>query len=432
MRAWVIDGGQPLRGAVRIAGSKYSALAAIPACLLADSPTILHNVPDILDVSAYLDVLRAMGAQVERCGGTVRIDPHGSTWRQLPTEWSGALRASTYMSAVQLVRWGKAWVGLPGGDRLGKRPLDLHVKVLHAMGAEIALGPEALEGTADGLHGAHIYLDVPSVGATVQFMLAAVRAQGESRLDNAYVAPFIVDLANLLNEMGGHVHGAGTQSIRILGRPRLSGVEHTLIGDQAEAFTFLALAAACHGRIRTEGVEVAHLASGLSKLQEAGATFVAGDGWVEVASEGSLRAVDVQTGPLPAFYTDYQPPLAAALATASGASRIVENVWPERFGYATALESMGAMVRVQRNELTVVGSRQLHGAEVTAQESRAAAACAIACLAAHGQSLVTGVQHLDRVCEAFVPKLQGLGARIEERRVAAGGPRTDDGAVGRG
>ncbi len=419
VRGWLIEGGSALHGAVRIGGSKYSALAAIPACLLADGPSVLHNVPDILDVRAYLALLESFGATVQRSDRSVRIDPGGACWHPVPTEWSTSLRASTYMLAVQLVRWGQAWVGLPGGDRLGKRPLDLHLKVLRAVGAEVEMTAQATEGGARRLHGAHVYLDVPSVGATVQAMLAGVRAEGETRLENAYIAPFIVDLANLLNEMGADVRGAGTSTVRIYGRPVLVGTEHSLIADQAEAFTYLAAAAATRGRVRVHGgVEASHLTSGLRKLEESGAVWRSGDGWVEVEVPQGLGAIDVQTGPLPAFYTDYQPPLAAVLATASGVSRIVENVWPERFGYASALEALGAPSRVRDNELTVVGARQLHGAEVEASESRSAAACAIACLAAEGRSTVRGVEPLDRVCEAFVPKLLSLGARIQETQTA--------------
>ena len=415
MRAWRIGGGRALRGQVRVGGSKYSALAAIPACALADGPSTLHNVPDILDVTSYLQMLHHCGADVRRDGGTVRIDPRGLKPRPLSAAWSAGLRASTYMLGVQLVLWGEAEVGLPGGDRIGSRPLDLHVKALQAMGAEV--GPSAdggaMRARAARLRGAHVYFDQPSVGATVQAMLAAVRAEGETRLENAYVGSFIVDLANILCAMGADIRGAGTSSVRILGVPRLHGVEHALSGDQAEAFAFLAAAAATGGCVRVSGIEAQGIGAGLAKLKEAGAELESGPDWVLLRGPQRLAAVDVQTGPLPAFYTDYHPPLAAALATAAGASRIVETVWRERFGYADGLRAMGADVRVEGCSALIRGAH-LHGAVVHAEESRAAAAYAIAGLAAATESLVTGIGHIERVCERFVAKLQDLGAPIAE------------------
>jgi UDP-N-acetylglucosamine 1-carboxyvinyltransferase len=415
VRAWRIWGGTPLRGEVRVGGSKYSALAAIPACCLADGPCVLHNVPDILDVRSYLEMLEACGAEVERAGSTVRIDARGLRYQPLPRSWSASMRASPYMLAVQLVRWGTAEVGLPGGDRIGTRPLDLHVKALRALGAEV--GPSAdgaaLCARAARLRGAHIYLDQPSVGATVQALLAAVCTEGETRIDNAYVGPFIVDLANFLCAMGAQVRGAGTSTVRVRGVSALHGAEHTLIGDQAEAFTYLAAGAATGGHLRVTGIEADDVGAGLTKLQEAGAECTSGPGWIEVRGPERLRAVDVQTGPLPAFYTDYHPPFAAALATASGVSRIVETQWRERFGYAEGLRVMGAEVRVEGCSALIRGAR-LHGATVQAGESRAAAAYAIAGLCAAGETVVTGVQHVERVCEHFVEKLQGLGAAIRE------------------
>lgn len=420
MRAWRIGGETALDGEVRVGGSKYSALAAIPACALAEGPSVLRNVPDILDVQAYLHMLSACGARVRREGATVEIDPRGLTRQPLPASWSAGLRASTYMLAVQLVLWGTAEVGLPGGDQIGSRPLDLHVKALRAMGAEV--GPSAdgsaICGCVEHLRGAHVYFDQPSVGATVQALLAAVRAEGETRLDNAYVGPFVVDLANMLRAMGADIRGAGTSSVRVLGVAELHPVDHTLIGDQAEAFAFLAAGAATGGRVRVCGIEAEDVGSGLSKLSEAGAAYQAGPGWIELHGPRRLRAIDVQTGPLPAFYTDYHPPLAAALATAAGVSRIVETQWRQRFSYAGGLRAMGADVRVEGPAGLIRGGR-LHGAVVEATESRAAAAYAIAGLAASGETLVTGVHHVERVCEHFVEKLQSLGAGLVETVLAA-------------
>ena len=396
-------------------GSKYSALAAIPALALANGPSVLHNVPDILDVRSYVEMLSECGARVRRDGSDLEIDSRGLRHMPLPASWSAGLRASTYMLATQLVLWGEAEVGLPGGDRIGSRPLDLHVKALRAMGADV--GPSAdgaaICARASRLHGAHVYFDQPSVGATVQALLAAVRAEGETRLENAYVGPFIVDLANMLRAMGAEVHGAGTSSVRVVGVSELHPVEHTLIGDQAEAFTMLAAGVSSGGAVRVSGIEPADVGAGLSKLREAGAESRVGPGWVEMEGPRRLRAVDVQTGPLPAFYTDYHPPLAAVLASAEGISRIVETQWRERFAYSEGLRAMGAHVRVRGAAALIRGGR-LHGASVLARESRAAAAYAIAGLSAGGESLVLGIHHIERVCERFVGKLQGLDADIAE------------------
>ncbi len=419
MRAWRIQGGRPLRGDVAVDGSKYSALAAIPACALANGACTLRNVPDILDVRAYVQMLRAGGADVSWHGATLHIDARALKRRALPPDWSAGLRASTYMLAVQLVRWHEAEVGLPGGDRIGTRPLDMHVKALQALGAEV--GPSAdgaaIAARCTGLKGGHVYFDQPSVGATVQALLAAVLADGETRLENAYVGPFIVDLANLLGAMGADIRGAGTSTVRIRGVRALSGVDHTLIGDQAEAFTFMAAAAATGGSVRVCGIDAQTIGSGVTKLREAGAEVAVEESAVRVTGPRRLLAVDVQTGPLPAFYTDYHPPLAAALATASGASRIVETVWRERFGYAAGLRAMGADVTVEGSCAVIRGGR-MRGADVVATESRAAAAYAIAALAASGESRVSGIHHIERVCERFTEKLASLGARIEESGTA--------------
>ena len=415
VRAWRIVGGRQMRGEVRVGGSKYSALAAIPALALANGSSVLHNVPDIVDVASYVEMLADCGARIRRQGSDLEIDATGLQRLPLPSSWSTGLRASTYMLAIQLVLWGQAEVGLPGGDRIGTRPLDFHVKALRAMGAEV--GPSADGGAicarADRLHGAHVYFDQPSVGATVQALLAAVRAEGETRLDNAYVGPFIVDFANMLRAMGAEIHGAGTSSVRVVGVPALRPVEHTLIGDQAEAFALLAAGVSTAGAVRVVGIDAGDIGAGLWKLREAGASTRQGPGWVEVQGPRRVRPVDVQTGPLPAFYTDYHPPLAAVLASAEGASRIVETQWRERFAYADGLRAMGADVRIRGAAAMIRGAR-LRGATVVARESRAAAAYAVAGLAAAGESLVLGVHHVERVCERFVGKLQDLDAAIAE------------------
>jgi len=420
-----------VRGKVAVAGSKYSALAAIPAALLAEQPTHIGNAPDIRDTRDYCALLGQMGARVQRQGCAILIDPRDAAFTPVSPEWAEGLRASYYMVGAQLGRWGRAEVGLPGGDRIGRRPIDLHVKVLRAMGAEVELdipGRVIRARRTDRLQGASIYLDTPSVGATAQAMICGVLARGETRIENAYVAAFIVDLAELLNAMGADVRGAGTQLIRIRGVQALHGAKHALIGDQAEAFTYLAAAAASGGEVRVEGIEPAQLGSGLAKLSDAGAETCSGPGYVQVRGPARLRATDVTTGPLPSFYTDYQPPMAAALATAEGVSRVAETVWPERFGYAEGLQAMGAQVRRGSGSITIGGVRQLKGQRVVAAESRAAAAYVVAGICAEGVTRITGTEHLERVYSDLPGKLRALGVDIVEApadgdaAAEAGGP----------
>ncbi len=430
MSEWLLRGDRSVQGTVQVAGSKYSALAAIPAALLAQEPTVIGNAPDIRDTRDYCALLSQVGARAERAGCAIRIDPREADFAPVPPEWAEGLRASYYMVGAQLARWGRAEVGLPGGDRIGRRPIDLHVKVLRAMGAEVELdipGRLIRARRSGRLQGASIYLDTPSVGATAQAMICAVLARGQTRIENAYVAAFIVDLAEMLNAMGADVRGAGTRLVRIRGVQALHGAEHALIGDQAEAFTYLAAAAASGGEVRVMGIEPGQLgASAFAKLAEAGAETEAGPGYVQVRGPARLRATDITTGPLPAFYTDYQPPMAAALATAEGVSRIAETVWPERFGYAEGLAAMGAQVRRGVGEITIGGVRRLRGRTVVATESRAAAAYVVAGLCAEGSTRIAGAEHLERVYSNLAAKLRSLGADILE---LGRGDRDDRGAA---
>lgn len=418
MADWLIRGDRVAQGTVRVAGSKYSALAAIPAALLADGETVICNAPDIRDTRDYCALLRLIGARAEhRDPSTIAIDPRRAEFAPVAPEWAEGLRASYYMVGAQLVRWGRAEVGLPGGDRLGRRPIDLHVKVLRALGAEVELDVpgRVIRARRHGrLRGANIYLDTPSVGATAQAMICGVLAEGETRVENAYVAAFIVDLAELLNAMGADIRGAGTRVLRIHGVPALRGTHHDLIGDQAEAFTLLAAAAASGGDVTVEGIEPNQLSSGLAKLAEVGAVAAAGSGYVRVRGPQRLKPTDVVTGPLPSFYTDYQPPMAAALATAEGVSRIRETVWPERFSYADGLAAMGAQVRRGHGFITIAGTRRLRGRRVIADESRSAAAYVVAGLAAEGATHLVGTHHLERVYSDLLGKLRRLGVDVEE------------------
>jgi len=441
MERVVIEGGHRLTGRVRVSGSKYAALAALPAALLAGSPSVLENVPDITDVRSYLDILSRLGAGVERPEpGVVRIDPRGLAGHAVPYQLARAMRASYYLLPVLAARIGRAEIALPGGDDIGPRPIDQHIKGFRAMGMEIVLEHGAIRGCPgpSGLRGASIYLDVVSVGATINLILGAVVAEGTTTLINCDRGPYVVDVANFLNQMGARVQGAGTDTIRIIGvgrRRSLSGCRHALIPDQSEAATLMSATAATGGDVRLEGIIPGHVEAMTIKLREAGAIIDEGEDWLRVRSPHRLRGVQVKTQPYPGFFTDFQPPLTALLTTAEGTSVVVETVWPGRLKYIDELRAMGADVQVANQTAVIRGVAGLGGARVTAGDLRAGAALVIAGLMAEGRTEVRGIDHADRGYERLDEKLRRLGAEI--KRVGAspppdGGWRSDDEGMGSG
>ncbi len=419
MQSLFIQGGNPLRGRIRVSGSKYSALAALPATLLADSPTVLENVPDIADVRIYIDILNGIGAKAERLGpGVVRVDPRGVNRHEVPYELARSMRASYYLLPVLTVRAGEAEVSFPGGDDIGPRPIDLHLMGFRRLGMEVRVEHGAIltRSGPGGPRGASIYLDMISVGATINMMLAAVLATGVTTIIGCDRGPHIVNVADLLNSMGAQVQGAGTDTIRVFGlgpRGRLSGCHHSLIPDLSEAATFMAAAVATCGEVVVEGVVPRHVEAMTLKLREAGATVLENGDSVAVRGTGRLRAISkVKTGPYPTFFTDFQPPLTALLTTADGTSMVVETVWMGRLRYIAELQALGANVQVTNNTAVIQGVPALSGARVTAGDLRAGAALTIAGLMAEGRTEVRGIEHADRGYERFDEKLRGLGALV--------------------
>lgn len=415
MTALRVKGQTRLAGKVAVSGSKYVALSVIPAALLANSPSTIENLPDISDVAVYADILRQLGAKVEyNRQGWMRIDPSGLNSHVADQTLVKRMRASYYLLGVLLARFGKAEVALPGGDDLGPRPIDQHLKGFRSLGAEAIIEHGLVKVRADRLKGNHsIYLDVLTVGATINLMLAAVLAEGTTVISNAYRGPFIVDLANFLNAMGARVFGAGTETIRVQGVSELHGCEHAIIPDQSEAATLMVAAAMTRGDVTLVNTIPDHLESITAKLQEAGVDIECCDDKIRVRCDRRVKAVSVKTQPLPGFFTDFQAPMSALLTTADGMSMVTETIWDERFEHLNQMVKMGAQVRIAGRTAIIEGVPRLTGAEVHGTDLRASAALLMAAMAAEGDSVVTGFEHADRGYERLDQKFVSLGAQIE-------------------
>lgn len=414
MASLIVQGETRLTGRVRIGGSKNASVAIMPATLLGAGPSRLEDLPDINDVKVFSEILRALGARVSRQeDGSVIIDPSSLSQWTAPYELVKRLRASYYLLGVLLGLFGMAEVALPGGCDIGLRPIDQHLKGFRALGAEVAMEHGIVKLRAKELRGAEIYLDVVSVGATINIMLAATLAKGTTVIENAAKEPHIVDLANLLNAMGARVQGAGTDIIKIRGTDRLSGCTHAVIPDDIEAGTYVMMAAATHGDVRVENVIPKHLESVTAKLREAGVVVEENGDWVRIVSPERLRAVNVKTLPYPGFPTDLQQPFVAMMTTAEGVSVVHETIWDNRFGYANELMRMGAHIKVDGRTAIIEGVPKLFGIPVRSKNDlRAGAALIIAALCAEGESEVDGMEYVDRGYEKIDEKMRSLGANV--------------------
>jgi UDP-N-acetylglucosamine 1-carboxyvinyltransferase len=412
MNTLKIKGGRPLIGRVQIGGAKNSAVAVIPATVLAESGCEIENLPEIRDVDVYAEILRDLGAVVTKNGNCLFVDPSRLSPFPLPDHKVKKLRASYYLIGALLGRFGEVTIGLPGGCDLGPRPIDQHIKGLKALGATVRQSGGILHIHAPELRGARIFLDVISVGATINIMLAAVRAKGVTVIENAAKEPEIVDVATFLNAMGAQVKGAGTDVIRIRGVSRLRGCRHAIIPDRIEAGTYLIAAAATRGEVSVEQVIPRHLEPLTAKLREMGARVREEDETVWVQGSDRYRAVDVKTAPYPGFPTDLQQPLTALLTQAEGVSVVTENIYSARFKQVPELARMGARIRVAGTTAIVEGPTPLYGTPVTATDLRAGASLLIAGLAAEGETEIAGVGHIDRGYERLEEKLKLLGAEI--------------------
>ncbi|HEN2070697.1 TPA: UDP-N-acetylglucosamine 1-carboxyvinyltransferase [Enterococcus faecium] len=415
MKKIVIKGNRPLAGEVTISGAKNSAVALIPAAILADSPVILEGVPDIQDVHSLIEILEIMGATVHFSNNILEIDPREVVSIPMPHGKINSLRASYYFMGTLLGKFGEAVVGLLGGCYLGPRPIDLHVKGFEALGAEVTNehGAMYLRTENKGLRGNRIFMDVVSVGATINVMLAAVKAKGQTVIENAAREPEIIDVATLLNNMGAKVRGAGTDVIRIEGVETLHGCRHFMIPDRIEAGTYLALAAAVGNGIKVKNVIFEHLESFIAKLQEIGVHMKISEDEIEVYPSKELKPANIMTYPYPGFATDLQQPLTALLLMTTGTSEIIDTIYAKRVNHVPELARMGADITVEGNMIIVNGPNKLHGTEVVASDLRAGACLVIAGLLAEGTTTIYNVDYILRGYDHIIEKLTALGASIE-------------------
>ncbi len=428
MRKYVIRGGRPLYGKVEISGAKNAAVGIIPAALLVEGPCRIENIPAISDVDLLLNILRQLGAGVRMINRTtVEVDCTGARCMTVPYDAGRKLRGSYYLLGAMLGRFGEAEVPLPGGCDFGSRPIDQHLKGLAALGADVRVEKGYMCAKAKGgrMKGNQIYLDVASVGATMNLMLAAVLAEGTTVIENTAKEPHIVDLANFLNSMGAEITGAGTDVIKIRGVEKLRGGEYSIIPDQIEAGTYMAAVAAAGGEVRVCSVIPKHLECITAKLVEMGAEVEEDGDSVIVRRSGPLQRTNVKTMFYPGFPTDMHPQIAAVLCLAQGTSVITEGVWDNRYRYTEELRRMGAKIQVDGKIAIIEGVDHLTGAPVEACDLRAGAAMVIAGLAAQGVSEISNVKHIERGYEDIIGKLSGVGADIRALEV----PDPDQGKV---
>lgn len=418
MDVYKITGGKPLRGSIKVSGAKNSAVALIPASILADSLVTIEGLPEISDVVTLQALLEDIGGKVEFNKGTMTIDPTEMMSMPLPNGNVKKLRASYYMMGAMLGRFKHAVIGLPGGCHLGPRPIDQHIKGFEALGAKVTNEHGAIYLRAEELRGAKIYLDVISVGATINIMLAAVLAKGRTTIENAAKEPEIIDVATLLSNMGAKIKGAGTNVIRIDGVEKLHGTRHTIIPDRIEAGTFMIMAAAAGDGVTIDNVIPFHVEALTAKLREMGVDIVEGEEQIFIPKSRNLQAVDVKTLVYPGFPTDLQQPFSVLLTQAAGPSVITDTVYSARFKHIDELTRMNADARVEGRSAILAGPTPLQAATVRASDLRAGAALVIAGLIADGVTEVQEIQHIERGYSSLIEKLQGIGADIRKVSVS--------------
>ena len=415
MRKIIINGGKELQGEVTVSGAKNSVVALIPAIILSDGVVTLDGVPAISDVDNLIEIIEVMGGSVKRDGETLEIDPRGVKDMPMPFGKINSLRASYYFYGSLLGRYGQATVGLPGGCDLGPRPIDLHLKAFEAMGASISYEDESMRIATDAgqrIKGAHIYMDTVSVGATINTMLAAAKADGRTVIENAAREPEIIDVATLLNNMGARVRGAGTEVITIEGVDSLHGTRHQVIPDRIEAGSYIAMAAAIGKGIKVKNVLYEHLESFIAKLEAMGVRMTVEEDAIFVEEQGDLKPVDIKTSPYPGFATDLQQPMTPLLLKASGRGKIIDTIYEKRVNHVPELARMGADIQVLGGQIVYNGPTQLSGVPVKASDLRAGAALVTAGLMAEGQTEITNIEFILRGYSNIIEKLSDLGADI--------------------
>ena len=415
MEQYAIKGGNPLVGEVEIGGAKNAALAILAAAVMTDETVLIENVPDVRDTNVLLQAMESIGVIINKIDRhSVKINASRITDLVIEDDYIKKIRASYYLLGSLLGKYKKAEVALPGGCNIGLRPIDQHIKGFRALGADVRIEHGLIITEAERLSGSHIYMDVVTVGATINVMMAAVMAEGQTIIENAAKEPHVVDLANFLNSMGANIKGAGTDVIRIKGVTKLHGTEYVIIPDQIEAGTFMFAAAVTKGDVTVKNVIPKHLESISAKLMEIGCEVEESDDAVRVVSSKPLGHTHVKTLPYPGFPTDMQPQITVALGLSGGTSIVTESIFENRFKYVDELTRMGANIKVEGNTAIIDGMSKYTGAGITAPDLRAGAALVIAALAAEGISTVDEVKYIERGYEDFHLKLQALGAQIEK------------------
>ncbi len=418
MKIIEIEGAKELTGTIRVSGAKNATVALIPAAILTDEEATICNVPEITDTEALVDILKLLNVKVSRASESIVINPQEMINTEITEPYSKKLRASYYFMGALLGKYKKAVMYFPGGCSIGARPIDLHLKGFEALGATITSDKNKYIVEAEELHGANIYLDIASVGATINIMLAAVKAKGTTIIDNAAKEPEIVNVATFLNNMGAKITGAGTSSIKIEGVDKLHKCFHEVIPDRIEAGTYLIIGALCGKNLKIDNVITEHIDSLLSKLEEVGVKLEIGRDYITVLDhERKYKTTNIKTATYPGFPTDLQQPFTVLLTQANGKSKITETIWENRFMHVPYLKLLGADIEVKNQTATIIGPTELKGAEVVATDLRAGAAMVAAGLIASGKTTITNVEHILRGYEQIIEKLSDVGAKITLKEI---------------
>ncbi len=417
MKIMEIEGGKSLTGTIRISGAKNATVALIPAAILTDEEATICNIPEITDTEALCDILDELNVGVKRASESIIINPQDMKNIEIKEEYSKKLRASYYFMGALLGRYKKAVMYFPGGCSIGARPIDLHLKGFEALGAKVTAENNKYTVEAEELHGANIYLDIASVGATINIMLAAVKAKGKTVIDNAAKEPEIVNIATFLNNMGAKITGAGTSTIKIIGVDYLGKCFHEVIPDRIEAGTYVIIGALCGEPLKIDNVIPEHIDALLSKLEEAGVQLEVGADYVLIQKQDKYAPVNIKTAVYPGFPTDLQQPFTVLQTQSNGKSKTTETIWENRFMHIPYLNALGSNITVKNQTATIIGPTKLKGCEVVATDLRAGAAMVAAGLKAEGKTTITNVEHILRGYEQIVEKLTEVGAKISIKEI---------------
>lgn len=417
MKIMEIEGKKELSGTIRISGAKNATVALIPAAILTDEEATICNIPEITDTEALCEILKGLNVDVKRASESIIINPKNMKNMEITEEFSKKLRASYYFMGALLGKYKKAVMYFPGGCSIGARPVDLHLKGFEALGAKVTSEKNKYIVEAEELHGANIYLDIASVGATINIMLAAVKAKGKTIIDNAAKEPEIVNVATFLNNMGAKITGAGTSTIKIEGVDYLHKCFHEVIPDRIEAGTYIIIGALCGTPLKVDNVIPEHVDSLLSKLEEMGVELEIGQDYVIVSNQGNKRATSIKTAVYPGFPTDLQQPFTVLQTQCNGKSKTTETIFENRFMHVPYLNDLGADITVKNQTATIIGKSDLKGCQVVATDLRAGAAMVAAALTAQGTTTITNIEHILRGYENMVDKLTNVGAKIRIKEI---------------